>query len=413
MLINLYNRWQYSLLKKALKTRRVLIVEGPRQCGKTTLIKQLEASEYIYRSLDDNKTLESALEDPHAFVSHQKKSLVIDEIQRAPKLLSAIKIEVDENQAPGRFLLAGSANILSLPSVTESLAGRVRYLRLRPLAYGEIHNNPASFLEHAFKQNLHKLSLNKDDKKSYIQYALMGGYPEARRLDFKESRLWHIDYIDTLLKRDLKEIINIKRQDSMHKLLEITAAWSSKYIQMTTIGSTLGLSRQTISSYLSALEILYLIERIPAWSTTDYDRASKRDKLFMTDTGLMASLLNWNFDKIHMEGDLTGKLIETFVFNQLAAIIDAQEERYKLYHYRDKDARELDFIIENSDGDLLGIEVKSSSSPSKDAFKHLKWFKEHQAKDRKFIGIVIYTGNDVLSYGDGFWLVPANALWAK
>ena len=179
------------------------------------------------------------------------------------------------------------------------------------------------------------------------------------------------------------------------------------------IGSHLQLSRSTLTSYINALEALFIIERVPAWTKTDYERVGKQDKLFMTDTGLMAALLEWNFEKIQFDGERHGKFIETLVFTQLAALIDAQTERYTLYHYKDRDRREIDFIIENSENNILGIEVKSGSHVSKDSFKHLKWFKEHMDKGKNFVGIVFYSGAHSIPFGDKLWAVPLSTLWQK
>jgi len=352
-----YVRWQKEVVEQALKSWRVIEIAGARQCGKTTLAKELSRPGTIYRTLDDVTLLDSALDDPHGFVHHDDELMIIDEIQKALVLLQAIKKDVDENQLQGRFLLTGSANIQALPNVNESLAGRIKKIRLRPLVQGEIHGT----------------------------------------------------------QHDLKDIINIKRQDAMKELLSVLAAWSSKAMDVSAIGSGLSLTRQTITTYINALEVLYLIEKLPVWPKTDYDRVSKQDKIFMADTGLMSAILNWRFEKVRLDGDQNGKLIETFVFTQLLAHIEALElqgERYSIYHYRDREKREVDFIIENEDGDILGIEVKAGSSVTRDSFKHLKWFRDNIANERSLVGVVLYTGDQIASFGDGMWAVPINILWA-
>ena len=177
----------------------------------------------------------------------------------------------------------------------------------------------------------------------------------------------------------------------------------------------LSLTRQTITTYINALESLYLIEKLPAWPKTDYDRVNKQDKIFMTDTGLMAAILNWRFEKVRLDGDQNGKLLEIFVFTQLTAHIEAlklQDERYNIYHYRDREKREVDFIVENEDGKICGIEVKAGSLVSKDSFKHLQWFKNNIAKGRDFTGVVLYTGDHIAAFGEKMWAVPMNILWS-
>lgn len=405
-----YKRWQYSCLEEALKTRRVLVLAGPRQCGKTTLAKEFAGADVIYRTLDNITLMEAALSDPNSFIKHDNKLMIIDEIQRAPVLLQAIKQEVDSNTKPGRFLLTGSANIQSLPGVVESLAGRVRKIRLRPLAYGEINSRPPAFLSQAYQETFNIYLDQNLTKDQYIIDALLGGYPEARLLSSKEAKDWYRDYLHALMERDLKDITNIKHHDVMQHFLEILSAWSSKFMDISGIGSNLALSRQTIQAYINALEALYLVERLKPWLKTDYERVNKHHKLFMTDTGTMATLLRWKLDNVRLDGEKNGKLLETFVFNQLSAHIDAQSDEYQIFHYRDREKREIDFIIENENEELLGIEVKAGTNINIASFKHLLWFQKNH-ENKKFIGIILYTGQEVLSFGKKMWAVPISALY--
>lgn len=417
-----YIRWQTQSLQESLSTRRVLVLEGPRQCGKTTLVKEFSKGDSNYRTLDDPTLLNAVMSDPQGFVRHGNELMIIDEVQRAPMLLQVIKQDVDQNLQPGRFLLTGSANIQSLPGVNESLAGRVRKIRLRPLALGEIYERPPHFLEMAFEQVFSpRIAITSGfeagsellGKDAYLAEALRGGFPEARRFSReRECRAWHNDYIDALIERDLKDIANIRRQDGMRKLIEVLAAWSSKFMDVASICSNLSLTRPTVESYINALETLYLIERVRPWYKTDYDRVGKQEKLFFTDTGLMASVLRWSFDKVRLDGDMNGKLLETFVFNQLAAQLDVHESHYQLTHYRDREQREVDFVVEREDGAILGIEVKAASLVNKAMFKHLTWFHENIAPTQKFVGIVFYTGEHVVPFGSNLWAVPMSCLWA-
>lgn len=406
-----YPRWLARVLKEAMKIRRVLLLAGPRQCGKTTLTKMLVSDEVTYRTLDDATLLEAAREDPHSFIQHKGKMLIIDEVQRAPILLPAIKKQVDEDTSPGQFLLTGSANIQSLPGVSESLAGRIRKVRLRPLTQGEILKSKPNFLVNAFEQHFEQEEVV-CDRNELLHLALSGGFPEALKLDGRNRREWHRDYIAALLERDLKEIVNIRRQDAMKELINILAAWSSKFMDLSEIGSSLSIKRPTLESYISALEALYLVERVQAWTKTDYDRVGKRSKLIFTDCGLMASLLSWRFDDIKLNSDRISKLTETFVYNELAAQVDCSAGEYAIYHYRDRKQREIDFLIEREDGSLLGVEVKAASRAQVDDFKHLKWFKNNLVKERSFVGIVIYTGTATASFGNDLWAVPMSKLYS-
>lgn len=406
----MYKRWQIKNIQKSLETRRVVLIAGPRQCGKTTLAKTLVGPNVEYRTLDDVGMREAAIEDPHGFVKTRVKTLIIDEVQRAPDLLLAIKKTVDEDTRPGQFLLTGSANLMTIPTVKESLAGRIATLRLRPLAHGEITGKVPDFLDRAFKIDFSTPEV-KFDKEMIIKLGLRGGFPEAIELENQERRSWHKDYIESILHRDMKEIANIHRKDVMKSLVEILTAWSSKFLNISAIGSGLSVQRPTLVSYMNALESLYIFEKVSSWGKTDYDRIAKHEKYFITDSGLMASLLNWKQNNIIFDGEKTGKLIETMVFNELSAHVEASRGKYTLFHYRDRQKREIDFLIESEDGDYLGIEVKSGSRISKNDFLPMNWFKNNLVKGKSFIGIILYSGDSVLSFGKDMYGVPFGHLF--
>ena len=383
---------------EALQTRRVVVLAGARQCGKTTLARAIARPQgVIYRTLDDVGLLAAARADPHGFVAHGDGLMVIDEIQRAPVLLQAVQKEVDENPAPGRFLLTGSVNIQSSPGVIESLAGRVASLRLRPFAVGETARVAPTFIARAAREDWAGLAsrfAGSSGKDHVLRQALRGGYPEVQALGDKGVRRWHLDYIAALMARDLQDIAHIRRKDSMAKLLEVLAAWSCKLMDVSAIGAQLSLARP--------------------WSKTDYQRVSRQDKLVMTDTGLVASLLRWQFDAVRLNADQSGKLVEGFVFAQLAAQLDAQDEHHSLTHYRDREQREIDFVVETPDGLTVGIEVKAGSAVGADSFKHLSWFRERMlAANAPFVGLVLYTGEQVSRFGEHLWAVPMHALWGE
>lgn len=409
----IYNRWQATIIQQALKTRRVLLLSGARQCGKTTLAKQMATKDSTYVTLDNLAIRQLAHSDPHGFVTHQGKMLIIDEIQRAPDLLSAIKLIVDEHTESGQYLLTGSANIQSLPSVQESLAGRVRKVRLRPLTEGELQSASPRFLENAFKQLFNTRKDKSYNRKTMLEMGFRGGFPEAIKLEGSERQQWHKDYIDALLERDLKDVAHITRLHAMRQLITTLAAWSSKFMDISAIGSGLSIRRPTIESYINALTTLYLVESVQPWTRTDYERVGKQSKLYMTDSGLMSSILRWRIGQVELDSDRSGKLIETFIFNELAAQIDANPAQYELFHYRDREQREIDFLIERDDHALLGIEVKAASVINPADFKHLKWFRDNLAKDRPFVGIVLYSGEYAGSMGDNLWAVPFGSLWAN
>lgn len=410
-MIKLYPRWQMATIKQLMLERRVLLLSGVRQCGKTTLAHQLESEETEYRTLDDGTLREAAENDPQGFIKRNVKTLIIDEVQRVPPLLSAIKKAVDEDISSGQYLLTGSTNIQSLPTVSESLAGRIAKIRLRPLAQGEIERTTPSFIDSAFNQSFSS-SNTSYDRDAILDIAFRGGFPEPMLLQDRARKRWHNDFIYAILERDLKEIARIHRKNAMRELVHTLAAWSGKFMDLSAIGSGLSIRRSTIESYINALETLYLVERVYPWTKTDYARVGKQSRLFMVDSGLMTSLLGWKMNQVRLDSDRSGKLIETFAFNEIMAQNDASDNRYELFHYRDREKREIDFIIEREDDALLGIEIKAGSAVTKRDFTHMRWFQKNLARKQAFVGIVLYTGEYPASFGDNLWAVPFGLLWS-
>lgn len=337
--------------------------------------------------------------------------MIIDEVQLAPSLLPAIKKAADEDTFPGQYLLTGSANIQSLPTVRESLAGRIAKIRLRPLAQGEIRRVDPGFIQSAFNQSFSGAH-SQYDRDAILEIAFKGGFPEPMNLQDRGRKRWHTDYINAIMDRDLKEIAKIHRINAMRELLNVLASWSGKYMDLTSIGSALSIQRPTIESYINALETIYIVERIYPWTKTDYARVGKQSRLFMVDSGLMASLLGWKIDQVRLDSDRSGKLMETFAFNELMAQVDAGDGLYELFHYRDREKREIDFIIEREDNALLGIEIKAGSTVDKNDFKHMRWFQNNLVKSQLFIGVILYTGEYPASFGKNMWAIPFSFLWS-
>ena len=408
-----YPRWLAQNIENALDNRRVVILSGARQTGKTTLTEQIKGVGFELRTLDDTDLLNLALSDPKGFVKTTAKTLIIDEIQKAPKLIPEIKMAVDKDNRNGQFLLTGSVNLQTMPSVTESLAGRVKNLRLRPLTNGEILGKKPDFLARAFGKDFPAF-ISGYDKRAIFELAFRGGYPEAiRSKDFGERREWHKDYIQTLLDYDLADIANIRRRDAIGELLPILLAWSAKFMDMNAIGASLALNKVTLDSYVNWLLSLFIFDKVSPWLKTDYDRVGRKAKLYASDTGLMTSVLGWNLDEVMLDVDRSGKLMETFVFQELAAQADL-ENKYNLFQYRDRVNREIDFLIERDDGPLLGIEVKAGHNVSRKDFAPQEWFRENIIKDKKpYIGLVLYSGDRVIRFDDNLLAVPTAALWTE
>ena len=408
-----YPRWISMPLNNALENRRVVIIAGARQAGKTTLTEQIKTPDFDFRTLDDTDLLDLALTDPKGFVKTSAKTLVIDEIQKAPKLISEIKMIVDKNNRNGQFLLTGSVNLQTMPSVKESLAGRVKNIRLRPLTVGEILKVKPNFLKKAFNADFPAF-IRGYDKQAILDLAFCGGYPEVVRISNpNERREWHKDYIKALIDYDLINIANIRRKGALEEMVPILASWSSKFMDINAIGASLSLAKVTLESYINWILSLFIFDKVPPWIKTDYERVGKKSKIFSTDTGLMTSILNWQIDKVMLDVDRSGKLMETFVFQELAAQIDL-ESKYSLYHYRDREKREIDFIVERDDGALLGIKVKAGHNVSRGDFAPQEWFIENIIKNKNsYTGIVLYSGDRTIKYSDNLLAVPIAALWQQ
>jgi len=408
-----YTRWQAESVKRALDLRRVVVISGARQSGKTTLSKQVLPEIEDYRSLDDTNMLNFALSDPKGFVINKSGTMVIDEIQKASKLIPEIKQAVDKDNRSGQYLLTGSANILTLPIISDSLAGRAKYMRLRPLTVGEILGKKPTFLKRAFNKEF-PTKITGYNKADIIDLAFRGGYPEAVAIDNLQHRKdWHKDYVQVLLARDLKDIANIRRFDSLQNLVGILASWSAKFMEMSQITAALSINKLTLDSYINALISMFMFEKVSPWLKTDYERVGKRSKFYATDTGIMASVLGWNPKEVFMNEDRSGKLIETFVFQELAAQIDL-ENKYILSQYRDRLNKEIDFLVEREDGALLGVEVKASHNVSKEDFAPQEWFMNNILKNKiQYTGLVLYSGDRTINFGDNFIAVPTAALWTE
>ena len=408
-----YSRWQIKSIKNALQNRRVVVISGARQTGKTTIARQVADKNSVFRTLDDESVLALAKHDPREFVRNHSGTMIIDEIQKAPELISEIKIAVDKDNRKGQYLLTGSANMQTLRKISDSLAGRISHIRLRPLATGEILGKKPAFFERLFAKDF-PMQIKGYDKEAIFNLAFRGGYPEAVQItNEKERKSWHLDYIESLLRKDLREIENLKRQDALLDLVKILAGWSSKYMDNAKIGSQMNIAKPTLETYINALEQMFIYEKVRPWIRTDYEYVGKKPKFFSTDTGLMCSILNWSKPDILLDPDRAGKLMETFVFQELAVQLGLSRN-YSLYQYRDYKKHEVDFLVKKEGDRLVGIEVKSSSKISKSDFTPQIWFKENILKGKTpYNGIVLYSGEHTLPFGDGLFAVPIAALWAE
>ena len=404
-------RWLEPHIVESMKYRRVVHLTGARQTGKTTLVSSIPFLKTRRYTMDNARIRETALSDPIEFTRRNEgEVMLLDEVQKVPELLNAVKIHVDESNERGQYLLTGSASLDFSKAVSDSLAGRMHSVRLRSLALGEINGNKPLFLHNAFCREFKSpdSSLNKKD---IIRLAFCGGYPEAMELPPRPRKQWYQDYLKTLINRDIKAVTEIRKSDILREIAKWLLSRTSKLFAIEDLCTATGVSKPTTDNYINAMCALYMFDKVPAWNKTDYDRIGKRAKFFAADSGLVANCLNWKEDEAYIDSDLSGKLVETWVYHELSAIADAEEQDYEIHHYRDKLKREIDFIVTNEDGEMLGVEVKSGGMVGQDDFKHLKWFAANLAKSR-FTGIVLYAGPDVLRFGEGFYAVPLAALGA-
>lgn len=405
-------RWQEKNIEYLRQKRRIVQITGARQCGKTTVAKNISARyNCIYHTMDNSTSLAACNADTKYFLTHNKDIMIIDEVQKAPVIITALKEIVDEDNRMGRYIITGSANIQALPQAQDSMAGRIGPVLLRTFSQGEILGKEPIFIENLKNLNF-KQNYEYNGKEEILDIALKGGYPETLGYNIRDIKNWCKDYIDAILKKDLMDVEKIRNHQDMKKLVETTAAWSSKYMEQNAIGSALSIEKPTFTKYLTLLDTMYIIEQLPAFTKTDYERVTKKPKLFMTDTALITTVLNYTMDKVRYEHDITGKLVETFVYHELAANVDYYNGEYSLYHFRDNAGHEIDFILQdNENNNLYAIEVKAGSNIGKDDFKHIKWFKDNIAKNCEFKGIILYTGKNTLSFGENMQAVPMCALW--
>lgn len=405
----LVSRFVAARVTTALRDTPVVMVNGPRQCGKTTLVRDLVSGDREYLSLDDDIVLAAARRDPIGFVRGLDRA-TIDEVQRAPDLLRAIKRSVDDDRRPGRFLLTGSADILALPTVSESLAGRVEIATLLPLSRSETRGARPRFIEQAFAGRLVRApeSLVGED---LVQAACAGGYPEMlRRREPARRRAWARDYVRALLGRDVREIADVERLDQMPRLLQALAHHSGQLTNFTQIGGQLGLDDKTTRKYVGILEQLFLIHRLPAWSRNQLTRLVKASKLHFVDSGLLAMVSGLTVERVARDRKVVGPLLEAFVVGEIQkqqTWVDAQNT---MSHYRDKDHDEIDVVLENDAGDLVGIEIKAAATVTTADFKGLH--KLAAATGELFkLGVVLYDGNTTVPFGNRMFAAPVSCIW--
>lgn len=409
----LYPRWAAPLLEQALAESPVVLIHGPRQCGKTTLAQAVgEASGYTYFSLDDAVTLAAATSDPVGFVADLPAHTILDEVQRAPTLFGALKRAVDRDRRPGRFLLTGSANILLLPTLADSLAGRMEILRLHPLTQGELAGEEPHFLDALFGRGFRARPAVRLGKE-LIRRIVAGGYPPALARSAPPRRAaWYRDYVETLVQRDVRELARIASLDALPRLLTLAAGQTARLLNVSDLAAPFQLSRPTIRDYVTLLERIFLLEELPPWHSNRLSRLIKTPKLHIGDTGVACALLGLDEAALSEDRATLGQLLETFVFQELRRQASWRDDDMRFHHFRDKDGVEVDIVIEQGGRALAAVEVKASATVIAADFRGIR--KLQAAAGKRFAaGVVLYDGEASVGFGDGLYAVPIRALWEQ
>lgn len=406
-----YPRFAAPLLTQALADSPVVLIHGPRQCGKTTLAQAVGAElGYTYRSFDDAVTLAAATSDPVGFVDELPARVILDEVQRAPELFTTLKRAVDRDRRPGRFLLTGSANVLLLPTLADSLAGRMEILRLHPLAQAELARQQPGFLDALFGSGFKARSYPRLGKE-LIRRVVAGGYPAAlARSTPKRRAAWYRDYIETLVQRDVRELARIASLDALPRLLTLAAGQTARLLNVSDLASPFQISRPTIREYVTLLERIFLLEELPPWHSNRLSRLIKTPKLHLADTGLACALLGLDDAALSDDRSTLGQLVETFVVQELRRQASWRDDDVRFHHLRDKDGVEVDLVLEQGGRAIAGVEVKSSATVTDADFRGLR--KLQAAVGKRFAhGVVLYDGEASLRFGEGLYAVPIRALW--
>lgn len=393
----------------ALSDSPVVLINGARQTGKSTLVKGLEPKAR-YLTFDDPAVLAAAQADPFGFIAALKGPVCLDEVQRAAGIFLAIKAQVDKDRTPGRFLLTGSANILLLPQIADSLAGRMEVLALWPLSQSEIADHPLSLIDCVFQGTF--ADRYPYDRQDFIERMTAGGYPEALgRRSERRREAWFDSYLSTILLRDVRDLAQIEGLTELPRLTQLLAARSGGLLNAAELSRTSGIAQTTLKRYLTLLETLFLIRLVPAWSSNLGKRLQKSPKLFLSDYGLMAHLQGLSTTALLSGHGLPGDLVEAFVHSELAKHQTWAGMRTNLMHYRTSTGVEVDFVLENRRNELVGIEVKAATTIASKDFNGLRHLRETTPQQFRR-GIVFYTGEQVVHFDEQLIAVPLSMLWS-
>jgi predicted AAA+ superfamily ATPase len=407
----LYPRYVEPRLVEALADSPVVLIHGSRQCGKTTLARIVgDRLGHAYLNFDDDVTRAAAETDPVGFVADLPRRSVLDEVQKVPALFTALKTAVDREREPGRFLLTGSTNVLLVPTLADSLAGRMQIQRLHPFAQCELARHPSGFLDALFGGGF-KIKKTERLATALAERIVAGGYaPALARAAGRRRMTWYRDYLDALVQRDVRDLARIRSFDVLPRLLTLAAGQTAQLLNASDLASPFQLSRPTIRDYITLLERVFLLEMLPPWHSNRLSRLIKTPKVHLGDSGLACALLGADTEALAADRSLLGQLLETFVFQELRRLASWHEAPHRFFHFRDKDGVEVDLVIERGARLLAGIEVKAGATVKAADFRGLRKLRETTG-ERFAGGVVLYDGETTASFGDGLFAVPVRALW--
>lgn len=412
---SLRRRFVRSLVEETLQDTPITVIQGARQVGKSTLARQvLEARGALLVSLDSTAAYEAARADPDGFVRQVPGLLGIDEVQRVPELLRAMKDAVEDDRRPGRFLITGSANLLDLPGTQESLAGRAETVALYGFSRGEVEGSREDFTEHLMAGDSTALlgrhsTLTRAD---YLDILCAGSYPEAMIRVGRRRNAWFDNYLKRIVSRDARDVSRLHHLDRLPVLVRLLAASNGGELVKSRIGTAAGLPETSVQSYLDLLETLYLIQQIPAWGNNLTRRVTGRPKVAMLDTGLAARLNNVTPTAMSpaVVSDVAGGLFEAFVAGELRRQGAWSAAEVRLFHFRDRNGIEVDLVLEDGDRNIAGIEVKASTTVRQEDFTGLVFLRD-KLGERFTLGTVLYAGQRALPFGDRLLALPYSAMW--
>jgi hypothetical protein len=405
----LITRFIRPRLVEALADTPVVLVHGPRQCGKTTLAQTVQG--YAYMTFDDAVQLAAARADPVGFVADLPDTVILDEVQRVPELFASLKAVVDRDRRPGRFILTGSANVLLAPKLSDSLAGRMELLRLYPLAQCELAGVKSGFIDALFTRGF-KAKTHGRLGAELAERIVAGGYPAAlARGTGRRRRDWYRAYLETLVQRDVRELARISSLDALPRLLQLAAGQTARLLNVSELAAPFQLSRPTIRDYVTLLERIFLIDLLPPWHSNRLSRLVKTPKLHLGDTGLASSLIGLDAGALIQDRAMLGRLLETFVLQELRRQASWHDDVIGFHHFRDKDGYEVDIVLEREGREVAGVEVKAAATVTESDFRGLR--KLRDASGARFAGgVVLYDGESTVRFAEDLFAVPVKALWS-